>query len=134
MLLVGKTRQYWTWIRINNSLPHKIYCELLWKYCGCNIILIFIELKFLWFSSKGVQPVATPRLCQGVPKNTLTWIFFFLYIIIKIFLFVYSLRKNRNILNQNEEHPQKNFKQAHQEKKKSPKKFWSKIWKKKKKL
>ena len=27
LLLVGKTRQYWTWIRISNNLPHKIYCE-----------------------------------------------------------------------------------------------------------
>ena len=27
LLLVGKTCQYWTWIRISNSLPQKIYCE-----------------------------------------------------------------------------------------------------------
>ena len=27
LLLVGKTYQYWTRIRINNSLPHKIYYE-----------------------------------------------------------------------------------------------------------
>ena len=25
LLLVGKTYQYWTRIRINNNLPHKIY-------------------------------------------------------------------------------------------------------------
>ena len=25
MLLVGKTCQYWTWIRIGNNLLHKIY-------------------------------------------------------------------------------------------------------------
>ena len=27
MLLMGKTCQYWTQIRISNRLPHKIYCE-----------------------------------------------------------------------------------------------------------
>ena len=27
LLLVGKTCQYWTRIRISNSLPHKIYYE-----------------------------------------------------------------------------------------------------------
>ena len=27
LLLVGKTCQYWTQIRISNSLPHKIYSE-----------------------------------------------------------------------------------------------------------
>ena len=26
-LLMGKTCQYWTQIRISNSLSHKIYCE-----------------------------------------------------------------------------------------------------------
>ena len=27
LLLVGKTCQYWIQIRINNNLPHKIYCR-----------------------------------------------------------------------------------------------------------
>ena len=27
LLLVGKTCQYWTRIKINNNLPYKIYCE-----------------------------------------------------------------------------------------------------------
>ena len=27
LLLVSKTCQYWTRIRISNNLPHKIYCE-----------------------------------------------------------------------------------------------------------
>ena len=27
LLLVGKTCQYWTRIKISNSLPYKIYCE-----------------------------------------------------------------------------------------------------------
>ena len=27
----------------------------LWKYCECNITLLFTELRFLWFSGKGIQ-------------------------------------------------------------------------------
>ena len=53
LLSVGKTRKYWTWIRISNNLPHKIYCENI-----VNVVLLlylFIGFKFLWFSSKGVQ-------------------------------------------------------------------------------
>ena len=44
--------------------------------------------------------VAAPRYGQGVPRNTLTWKKKKLYIIIKIFLFVYPLKKIRNTLNQ----------------------------------
>ena len=40
LLLVDKTCQYWTQIRISNSLPHKIYCENV-----VNVALLLYLLK-----------------------------------------------------------------------------------------
>ena len=42
LLLVGKTCQYWTRIRISNSLPQKIYCE--------NVVDV-TSLLYLWNSN-----------------------------------------------------------------------------------
>ena len=54
LLLVGKTCQYWTQIRVT-AYHIRFIMKLLWKECGCSITLIFIELKFLWVSSKSIQ-------------------------------------------------------------------------------
>ena len=44
LLLVGKTYQHWTRIRISNSLPYKIYYE---NVVDETLLLYIIELKFL---------------------------------------------------------------------------------------
>ena len=130
---------YW-WVKHVNIEPGlelitAYHIRFIVNYCE-NIVDVVLFLYLLNSNSYDSQVKVFNQWLRHVyvrvfPRTPWPEIFFFLYIIIKIFLFVYSLRKNRNILNQNEEHPQKNFKQAHQEKKKSPKKFWSKIWKKK---
>ena len=47
LLLVGKTCQYRTWIKISNNLPYKIYCE--------NIVDVVLLLYLLDLNSYDSQ-------------------------------------------------------------------------------
>ena len=42
LLLVGKTCQYWTRIRISNNLPHKIYCEICENVVNVVALLLYL--------------------------------------------------------------------------------------------
>ena len=130
---------YW-WVKHVNIEPGlelitAYHIRFIVNYCE-NIVDVVLFLYLLNSNSYDSQVKVFNQWLRHVyvrvfPRTPWPEFFFFIYIIIKFFLFVYSLRKNRNILNQNEEHPQKNFKQAHQEKKKAQKNFDLKSEKKK---
>ena len=74
--------------------------------------------------------VATPRSCQGVPRNTLTWRKKNLYIIIKIFYICLPSKKILGIPSIKIRNTLKKISSKHTRKKKGPKKFWTKNLKK----
>ena len=78
--------------------------------------------------------VATPRSCQGVPRNTLTWRKKILYIIIKIFYICLPSKKILGIPSIKIRNTLKKISSKHTRKKKAQKSFELKIWKNKNKI
>ena len=73
---------------------------------GCHVQALILP-NFGWLWIWGFGAVAAPLIIQDVPRNTLTWKKkIYIYILIKIFWFVYPLKKNRNTLKQYQEHSQ----------------------------
>ena len=55
LLLVGKHVNIELELELVTTYLIRFIVKLLWKCCGCSIAFKYIELKFLWFSSKAVQ-------------------------------------------------------------------------------